>query len=115
MSCHCEGVCTSGTIRYALVCGSPRDIRWGEWIRKPLIFMCFHGWCSETSMKFGRDSTTEKSLLSLCVLTSTPGLDNNLSKTWVLINVIGIGSSLAMQLSWPNTYEDTLCQETDYP
>jgi hypothetical protein len=43
MPCHCEGVCTSGTMGYALVCGSPKDIRWGKWIQKPLIFMHFHG------------------------------------------------------------------------
>jgi hypothetical protein len=43
MPCHCEGVYTSGTMEYALVCGSLRDIRWGESVQKPLIFMHFHG------------------------------------------------------------------------
>jgi hypothetical protein len=42
MSRPCEGVCTSGTMGYTLVCGFPREIRWGEWIQKPLIFMRFH-------------------------------------------------------------------------
>jgi hypothetical protein len=39
---HCEGVCTSDTMVCALVRGSPRDIRWGEWAQKSLIFMHFH-------------------------------------------------------------------------
>jgi len=26
---YCEGVCTSGTMGFALVGGFPRDIRWG--------------------------------------------------------------------------------------
>ena len=43
MSSHCEGVCTSGTRGGALVRGSPRDIRQGEGVQKPLIFMRFHG------------------------------------------------------------------------
>ncbi len=43
MSGHCEGVCTSGTMGCALVRGSTRDIRRGEWVQKPLIFMRFHG------------------------------------------------------------------------
>ena len=43
MSGHCEGVCTSDTMVCALVRGSPRDVRWGEWVQKPLIFMHFHG------------------------------------------------------------------------
>jgi hypothetical protein len=42
MSGRCEGVCTSGTMGCALVRGSPWDIRWGEWVQKPLIFMHFH-------------------------------------------------------------------------
>jgi hypothetical protein len=43
MPYHCEGICTSGTVGYALACGPPRDIRWGEWIQNLLIFMRFHG------------------------------------------------------------------------
>ena len=43
MPWHCEGVCTSGTMGGALVRGSPRDIKWGELVHKPLIFMRFHG------------------------------------------------------------------------
>jgi hypothetical protein len=39
---HCKGVCTSDTMVWALVRGSTRDIRRGEWVQKPLIFMCFH-------------------------------------------------------------------------
>jgi hypothetical protein len=42
MSGHCKGSCTSGNMVYALVRGSPRDIRWGEWVQKALIFMRFH-------------------------------------------------------------------------
>src|SRR5215211_1115150 len=43
MSGRCEGVCTSGTMGCALVRGSTRDIRRGEWVQKALIFMRFHG------------------------------------------------------------------------
>jgi hypothetical protein len=43
MSGDCEGVCTSGARVYAWVRSSPRGIRWGEWVQKPLIFMRFHG------------------------------------------------------------------------
>ena len=42
MPWHCEGVCTSSTMGGALVRGSPRDIKWGERVQKPLIFMHFH-------------------------------------------------------------------------
>jgi hypothetical protein len=35
--------CTPALRVCALVCGSPRDIRCGEQVRKPLIFMHFHG------------------------------------------------------------------------
>src|SRR5215467_13536629 len=43
LSGHCEGVCTSGTMGYTWVCGSPRDIRWEEGVPKALICMHFHG------------------------------------------------------------------------
>ena len=43
MSGHWDGVCASDTMGCALVRGPPRDIRWGEWVQKPLNFMCFHG------------------------------------------------------------------------
>jgi hypothetical protein len=43
MSAHCEGVCTPDTMRCTLVHDSPSDIRWGECVQKPLMFMHFHG------------------------------------------------------------------------
>src|SRR4029434_3236550 len=43
LSHHCEGAGTPDTMVCALVHGSPRAIRWGEWAQKPLIFMHFHG------------------------------------------------------------------------
>ena len=43
MSYPCEGVCTAGIMGRALVRGSPRDIRWGEWVQQPWILMRFHG------------------------------------------------------------------------
>ena|GEM_PF-3395090 len=39
---HCEGIRTSDTMECALIRGSPRDIKWGDWLQKPLIFMYFH-------------------------------------------------------------------------
>jgi hypothetical protein len=43
MSGHCKGVCTPDTMVCALVRDSTRDIRWGEWVQNPLMFMHFHG------------------------------------------------------------------------
>jgi hypothetical protein len=42
MSCQYEGVYTSDPMGYAWVFGSTRDIKWGEWGQKSLIFMHFH-------------------------------------------------------------------------
>src|SRR4030095_5453900 len=43
MSGHYEGVGAPDTMGCVLVHGSPREIRWGEGVQKPLIFMRFHG------------------------------------------------------------------------
>ena len=43
MSAPCEGVCTSDPMVCALVRGSERAIRWGQWVQRSLIFMHFHG------------------------------------------------------------------------
>jgi hypothetical protein len=43
MSGPCKGVCASGAMVCALVHGSPRAIKWGEGVQKPLIFMRFRG------------------------------------------------------------------------
>ena len=43
MSGHCKGVCPSGTMVCPLVRGSTRDIGCRKQVRKPLIFMRFHG------------------------------------------------------------------------
>ena len=66
MSGHCEGVCTSGTMGCALVGGSPRDIKWGEWVQKPLIFMRFHGGFLTPACNLVEIAHTEKSV-TICI------------------------------------------------
>src|SRR2546421_9781941 len=62
LSGHCEGVCDSRDPGVSSACGSRKAFERIWHGQKPLILCTFTRYPSEASMKFRRNSTTEKSV-----------------------------------------------------
>ena len=87
MSGHCEGFCTSGAVICPLLV-APERFSGAYGLAQSYWFLCvFMGYPSETSMKCGRNSTTEKSgncttPLASCAVSSAPFPHNKSSLLW---------------------------------
>ena len=87
MSDHCEGFCTSGAVICPLLV-APERFSGAYGLAQSYWFLCvFMGYPSETSMKCGRNSTTEKSgncttPLASCAVSSAPFPHNKSSLLW---------------------------------